>query len=179
MASERTVWGAMQPMRLPGTVVAGGGPGGLFTALELHEAGRPVVLLEARGKEALRRNTVLLDYESLKRLRSVGAPVDEYMQPETAAQGFVALGRLENHLRALAAERGVLVSYDTPVTGIRQLGDGGVEVTSAVARAGQQQLLHADEVVNATGGRTGLEEALGMGLVARPGSIRYAVGHWP
>lgn len=151
-------------IRRADVLVLGAGPGGMATALGLERAGVNVAVLEARGATATRPNVVDLSPEAVGVLRELGA--EQLLVGRTAASrrgaegATISLAALENGLRGLAAERGVPVHYGARAVGLEAAADGAEQVVR-LADGGAAQ---GRFVVNATGGRSGIEEQLGMQL---------------
>jgi 2-polyprenyl-6-methoxyphenol hydroxylase-like FAD-dependent oxidoreductase len=155
----------IDPKLAADVLVLGAGPGGASAALHLERAGVKVAVLEARAAEATRANVVDLSSTAVASLRRAGIDslLDGRMGTSSrtgeAPGAVVALRALENDARSLLAERGVPVAYGARVTGLEQAADGARLIHLADGRTASGRY-----VINATGGRSGIEQQLGMQL---------------
>ncbi len=154
---------AIRPSIAADVLVLGAGPGGGAAALHLERAGVRAAVLEARAMDATRANVVDLTAAGVASARRAGieAAFDGRMGPtkHDGAGAALALRVLENDARAQLATGGVPVHYGAKVTGFEQAADGAHLVQLADGRIAQGRY-----VINATGGRSGIEEQLGMQL---------------
>ncbi len=141
----------------------GAGPGGVSTALHLEQIGVRAAVLEARDVVATRPNVVDLSAEAVASARRAGLGAAFERRMGTSSRGdagaAIALRVLEQAGRSELATRAVPVHYGARVAGLAQAADGAqlVQLTDGRVASGRF-------VVNATGGRSGIEDALGMGL---------------
>lgn len=145
-------------------LVLGAGPGGVATALHLERLGVRAAVLEARDLVATRPNVVDLSGDAVASARRAGLDEAFDRRIGVSSRGddigaAIALRGLENAGRTQLAVRGVPVHYGARATGLVQAADGAYLVGLADGRAASGQF-----IVNATGGRSGIEDALGMGL---------------
>jgi 2-polyprenyl-6-methoxyphenol hydroxylase-like FAD-dependent oxidoreductase len=144
-------------------LVLGAGPGGAAAALHLERLGVRTVVLEARDLVATRPNVIDLAPAGVASLRraGIGAIFDSRMGESTrgSAGAALALRVVEQAERAELAARGVPVHYGARAVGLEQAADGSKLVQLADGRMATGRF-----VVNATGGGSGIEDALGMGL---------------
>lgn len=138
----------------------------MAAALRLQQLGVRAAVLEAREGLASRPNVVDLSGDALDVVRSLGA--ESLLAGRTSRSGrgedsaTIALRALENGLRHLASERGVPIHHGARVTGIEQGADAARVLLADASTTGVPT--SARWVLNATGGRAGFEDALGMGL---------------
>ena len=142
----------------------GAGPGGVATALHLERQGVRAAVLEARDEVATRPNVVDLSPDAVASARRAGLGEAFDRRIGVSSRGdelgaAIALRGLENEGRQQLAARGVPVHYGARVTGLAQAADGAHLVQLADGRSAR-----GTYIVNATGGRSGIEDALGMGL---------------
>jgi 2-polyprenyl-6-methoxyphenol hydroxylase-like FAD-dependent oxidoreductase len=144
-------------------LVLGAGPGGAAAALHLDRLGVPAVVLEARSALATRPNVIDLAPDAVSSLRRAGVDsvFDGRMGQSSRGTAGASLGLrvLEHAEREQLMARGVPVHYGVRATGIEQAGVGATHIRLADGRVAEGRF-----VINATGGRSGIEDALGMGL---------------
>lgn len=154
---------AISPSIAADVLVLGAGPGGAATALHLERLGVNVAVLEARAANATRANVVDLSPAAVGSARRAGieSVFDGRMgqSKRGEAGAALALRALENDARGLLAARGVPIEYGAKVTGLTQAADGANLIQLADGRTASGRY-----VVNATGGRSGIEQQLGMQL---------------
>ncbi len=156
----------IDPRMVADVLVLGAGPGGATAALHLQRAGVSVAVLEARAAQATRANVVDLSADAVASVKRAGLEslLDGRMGVGSAHDGadsgaVVSLRALENDARQLLAARGVPVHYGAGVSGLQQAADGTQLVQLADGRMASGRY-----VINATGGRSGIEPQLGMEL---------------
>ncbi|MCW2928682.1 MAG: hypothetical protein JWM86_2650 [Thermoleophilia bacterium] len=154
---------SITPSIVADVLVLGAGPGGATTALHLRRLGVSAAVLEARDAIATRPNVVDLTAEAVDSARraGIGAAFDGRMGPSKRGEAgaSLALRTIENEARAQLAAHGVPVHYGARVSGLSQAADGMQLVQLADGRVAAGRY-----VVNGTGGRSGIEQGLGMGL---------------
>ena len=142
-------------------VIAGAGPAGMTAALASHTHGLRAVVVEARPRTPRRGNVVEVRGSALADLERLGAT--DLRSGRTASSVVdgattISLAGLEGSLRELGSARGIPQVYDMPVTGIRN------EADRATALLADGSTIEGRYLINATGGRIGVEHDLGMGL---------------
>ncbi len=152
------------PSIVADVLVLGAGPGGVSTALHLQRLGVRAAVLEARDLVATRPNVVDLSADAVASARraGIGAAFERRIGVSTRGddQGAaIALRVLENEGRTQLAARQVPVHYGARAASLDQAANGAHLVHLADGRTATGQF-----IVNATGGRSGIEDALGMGL---------------
>jgi 2-polyprenyl-6-methoxyphenol hydroxylase-like FAD-dependent oxidoreductase len=155
--------GVISPSIVADVLVLGAGPGGAATALHLQRLGVNVAVLESRAANATRANVVDLSVEAVASARRAGiqSAFDGRMGQSNRGEAGAALALrvLENEARDLLGARGVPVAYGAKATGLTQAADGANLIQLADGRTASGRY-----VVNATGGRSGIEQQLGMEL---------------
>lgn len=151
------------PSIVADVLVLGAGPGGAAAALHLDRLGVAAAVLEARGAVATRPNVVDMSPEAVASAGRAGFETvfDGRMGASRRGQAgaAVSLSAFENHGRSLLAAADSPVSYDTRVVGLADPLDDLVHLRLEDGRTASGRY-----VLNATGGRSGIEDALGMGL---------------
>ena len=154
----------IRPSTIVDALVLGAGPGGSTAALHLERLGVPTLVLEARAPLATRPNVIDLSPEAVDALRDVGAAgiLDGRMGVGRRSGGAaIALRALELHERDLLTQHGTPIEYGARI--IAHEPGGGTGGTDLV-RLADGRSISARRIINATGGRSGIEDALGMGL---------------
>jgi 2-polyprenyl-6-methoxyphenol hydroxylase-like FAD-dependent oxidoreductase len=154
---------SITPSIIADVLVLGAGPGGSATALHLERLGVRAAVGEARDVIATRPYVVDLSAEAVASARRAGiGDVFERRMGESTrgeAGATIALRELEQRARTELGARSLDVHYGAKVAGLEQARDGYQLVHLADGR-----IAAGKYVVNATGGRSGIEEQLGMGL---------------
>lgn len=140
------------------TLVVGGGPAGLATAIEAAQQGEEVTVLEMRPSY-VRQQSLFLTAESLARLEGWGVDLPELgiaeIEPDKR-MGFVAISHLENQLAARAKALGVKIKQAKFIS----LGDREV-----VAKIDEKEIHFSyDILVGADGAHSQVREKLGIAL---------------
>lgn len=140
------------------TLIVGGGPAGLATAIEAAQQGDEVVVLEMRPSY-IRQQSLFLTAESLDRLESWGVDLPELGIAEIGPDqrmGFVAIHHLEKQLSARAKALGVKIKQ------AKFVDFGDQEVIAKVD--GEEIRFSYDILVGADGAHSQVREKLGIGL---------------
>lgn len=140
-------------------LVAGGGPAGLLTALQLKRLGHDVLVMERRLGEFVRQNVVTINTPAFMELErmGIGQVLEAGASKVQNRYGGLhfPIRAVERAVRDAAQEAGVRFVDDVRVDTVR---DGASSIT---ARAGSDEFEGA-YLLNATGSRIGVEQSRGM-----------------
>jgi 2-polyprenyl-6-methoxyphenol hydroxylase-like FAD-dependent oxidoreductase len=132
-------------MSSPSVVIAGAGPAGLVTGLELAARGVPVRVIEAGSRISEDTTTHLIWFgNAVRELHRISDVFDPARQrPITGV--YTHANRIVNALRDAADAAGLAVSYDHKVTSVRP---SKTDVQAVIDRGGQREEMSADFLVD-------------------------------
>jgi 2-polyprenyl-6-methoxyphenol hydroxylase-like FAD-dependent oxidoreductase len=142
------------------TLVVGGGPSGLGTAIEAARQGDEVIVLEKRP-EYTREQTLFLTGDSLERLDHWGVDLPELHIAQAGPNdriGFVAIRHLEKQMAEKAKALGVQIHMGTFI---------GIEHQEAIAEIdGNEVRIPYEILVGADGAHSKVREELRIGVAS-------------